>query len=91
MIKVNEKDIPFQPGMTLHKLKEKIKPEADITVYNGFPVNDDIEVKAGDTLPILCHRIYKESAYYPAIARINNIRHFRDLKPGQRLYFPPLA
>jgi sulfur carrier protein ThiS adenylyltransferase len=50
MIKVNEKDIPLQDGMTLHKLKQQIKPEADITVYNGFPVNDDIEIKAGDRI-----------------------------------------
>ena len=59
------------------------KTSPDLTHY--------VEVKAGDTLPLLCQRIYKESAYYPAVAHINNIRHFRDLKPGLKLYFPPLA
>jgi nucleoid-associated protein YgaU len=32
-----------------------------------------VEVKAGDTLPLLCHRIYKDSSYYLEIARIKNI------------------
>jgi len=48
MIKVNEKDIPFEENLTLHKLKERIKPDADIIVYNGFPVNDDLTLKSGD-------------------------------------------
>ena len=49
-----------------------------------------VEVKAGDTLPLICHRIYKDSAYYMEIARINGITNFRDIKPGMRLNFPPL-
>ncbi len=49
-----------------------------------------VEVQAGDTLPLLCHRIYKDSAYYLAVAKVNNLANFRDLKPGTRLHFPPL-
>lgn len=49
-----------------------------------------IEVKAGDTLPLLCYRVYKDCSYYPEVARINNITSFRDLKPGTKLHFPPL-
>ena len=47
-IKVNEKDMPWKSGLTLHLLRNRCKPEADITVYNGFPVNEDLEVKPGD-------------------------------------------
>lgn len=50
-----------------------------------------VEVKAGDTLPLLCNRIYKDSSYYLAVAEFNGITHFRDIRPGQKLYFPPLA
>jgi hypothetical protein len=50
----------------------------------------NVEVKAGDTLPLLCYRIYKDCSYYIEVARINNIVNFRDLKPGTRLHFPPL-
>lgn len=49
-----------------------------------------VEVKAGDTLPLLCYRIYKDPAYYPDIARVNNLINFRNLVPGTRLHFPPL-
>jgi hypothetical protein len=49
-----------------------------------------IEVKAGDTLPLLCHRIYKNSDYCHAIARVNNLAHVGDIKAGTQLLFPPL-
>ena len=50
-----------------------------------------VEVKAGDTLPLLCHRIYKDSSYYLAVAEFNQLRNFRELLPGQLLRFPPLV
>jgi hypothetical protein len=49
-----------------------------------------VEVRAGDTLPLLCYRIYQDAAYYPEVARLNNLVNFRDIEPGTRLYFPPL-
>lgn len=49
-----------------------------------------IEVRAGDTLPALCYRVYKDSAYYLEVAKINDINNFRELKPGMQLHFPPL-
>lgn len=47
-------------------------------------------VRAGDTLPLLCYRIYRDCSYYTEVARVNNLTCFRDLKPGTRLRFPPL-
>ncbi len=49
-----------------------------------------IEVNAGDTLPLLCYRVYKDSSYYLEVARANNITNFRDISPGTKLHFPPL-
>ena len=49
-----------------------------------------IEVRAGDTLPLLCYQIYKDCSYYMQVARINNLTNFRALKPGTKLHFPPL-
>ncbi|MCH7736959.1 MAG: peptidoglycan-binding protein [Chloroflexi bacterium] len=49
-----------------------------------------LEVKAGDTLPLLCYQVYKDSGYYTDIARVNNLVNFRTLTPGTRLRFPPL-
>jgi nucleoid-associated protein YgaU len=49
------------------------------------------QVKAGDTLPSLCHAIYGDPRYYLAVARANGLDDFRRLAPGTRLVFPPLA
>ncbi|MEN8178877.1 MAG: peptidoglycan-binding protein [Pseudomonadota bacterium] len=53
-------------------------------------LSHQIEVKASDTLPMLCYRVYKDCSYYLEVARINNITNFRDIKPGSKLHFPPL-
>lgn len=47
-------------------------------------------VRAGDTLPLLVHRIYGDPAYYPQVAAVNGLKNFRRLEAGQRLFFPPL-
>ncbi|HTI18917.1 MAG TPA: peptidoglycan-binding protein [Trinickia sp.] len=50
-----------------------------------------VEVAMGDTLPLLCSRIYNDPSYYREVARINNLTNFRNLKPGTVLRFPPLV
>ena len=62
------------------KLAEKSSP--DLTHL--------VEVKAGDTLPLMCDRVYNDSSYYLQIARINGLTNFRNLKPGTMLEFPPI-
>ena len=47
-------------------------------------------VKAGDTLPNLCYRIYRDSSYYLAVAEFNQLDSVSVLTPGRQLYFPPL-
>ena len=66
--------------------------EASLKANRSSPdLTHIVEVKAGDSLPLLCYRIYKDSAYYMEVARVNNITNFRDLKPGLKLRFPPLG
>jgi len=47
-------------------------------------------VKEGDTLPLMTHRIYGDSSYYLEVAKANGIIDFRNLKPGQKIMFPPI-
>jgi nucleoid-associated protein YgaU len=54
-------------------------------------LSHDVVVVEGDTLPLLCYRIYRDSSYYPEVAQVNGLSNFRRLKPGMRLFFPPLA
>jgi hypothetical protein len=48
-------------------------------------------VKKGDTLPMMCYKIYGDSRYYLEIAKVNKLTNFRKLEFGQELFFPPLA
>jgi len=49
-----------------------------------------VEIKQGDTLPIICHKVYGDPSYYIEVAKFNNITNFRNLVPGTKLYLPPI-
>jgi hypothetical protein len=74
-------------SFTEYKTSQEVSKEANMTSPDLTHI---IEVVAGDTLPLLCNKIYKNSAYYPQVARINGLTSFRFLKPGMKLMFPPL-
>lgn len=48
-------------------------------------------VSAGDTLPLMCYRIYGDSRYYLEVARVNKLKDFRNLEAGSQIIFPPLG
>jgi LysM repeat protein len=47
-------------------------------------------VRNGDTLPLLTKEIYGSSVYYLRVAQLNGLDNFRQLTPGQEIFFPPL-
>ena len=49
-----------------------------------------VRVQNGDTLPLLCYRIYKDAGKYLAIAAFNDLDNFRELEPNTLLRFPPM-
>ncbi len=65
-----------------YQLEKEEKKSPDLTHL--------VEVKAGDTLPLMCARVYNNSSYYLQIAKINGLTNFRNLKPGTMLEFPPI-
>lgn len=81
-----------------------LRAELDTTFVKDVPVQEEAKktglespdlthvrvVKANDQLPMLCEEIYGSPHYYVAVAKANNLRHFRDLVPGQEIFFPPL-
>lgn len=88
----------FKPDGTPLRVKVKLefiqyvgsKETANEANLSSPDLTHSVEVKAGDSLPLLCHRIYKDSTYYMEVARINGLSNFRKLQPGTRLQFPPL-
>ncbi|PCJ21792.1 MAG: peptidoglycan-binding protein [Gammaproteobacteria bacterium] len=83
---------------------EPLRAEADVK-FSGFLTAEEealrsnrsspdlshvVLVKAGDTLPALCDRIYSDPLVYRQVAEVNRLVDFRKLIPGTRLLFPPL-
>ena len=65
--------------------------EAELRANRQSPdLSHRVLVRDGDTLPLLCDRIYGDSGYYIDVARFNGLVDFRRLEPGTRLHFPPL-
>ncbi len=50
MIKVNEQFLQYDENTSLLNLRDAIKPNADIIIYNGFPVPIDQSVHDGDEI-----------------------------------------
>jgi hypothetical protein len=48
-----------------------------------------VTVEDLDTLHLMSHQVYKQPEQYIRVAQSNNLNHFRGLKTGQKLRFPP--
>lgn len=48
-------------------------------------------VRKGETLPLLCYRIYGDSKYYIQVAKANKLSDFRNIQPGKEIFFPPIS
>ncbi len=58
---------------------------------NSPDLTHAVTVGPGDTLPLLCSRIYGDSIYYTKVAEANGLTGFRELAAGTVLAFPPLS
>jgi len=67
---------------TSKRLKKENKKSPDLTHYRIVGTHDQ--------LPLMCKSIYGSAQYYPWVAKANKLNDFRNLKPGQRIYFPPI-
>ena len=83
---------PLRAKVTLDFTSFMSKEEESLTTNrSSSDLSHSVEVKDGDTLPLLCYRIYKDSSRYQEVARFNNMSAFRKLEPGTRISFPPLT
>ena len=49
-IRVNEKEVSVPAHFTLFQIKNQFKPNADVIIYNGFPLASDYPLKQGDEI-----------------------------------------
>jgi sulfur carrier protein ThiS adenylyltransferase len=52
-IKVNEKEMSVSFPVTVHELKDQFKPDADLIIYNGFPLSSDHPLCEGDEVCLI--------------------------------------
>lgn len=82
------------PLRAVAKAKFKGSVEDDLRVARENNNSPDLThvriVKAGDTLPLMTHRIYGDSKYYLEVAKANRLANFRKLTVGQKILFPPI-
>jgi hypothetical protein len=82
---------PLRAKLDLSMVGSMSKSETALVANRSSPdLSHMVEVRQGDTLPLLCQRIYGDPAYYLDVARFNQLVDFRNLPPGGRLHFPPL-
>jgi sulfur carrier protein ThiS adenylyltransferase len=54
-IVVNEEFFQVEAGVSLFELRDCQKPNADLVIVNGYPVDEDQKLKDGDRVVLLCH------------------------------------
>jgi sulfur carrier protein ThiS adenylyltransferase len=52
-IKINEKESFVSSNISLFDLKNQFKPNADVIIYNGFPIYSDRPLKEGDEIVLI--------------------------------------
>lgn len=52
-IKVNEKEVSVPSDFTLLQVRKEFKPDADVMIYNGFPLTSDCSLKEGDEVVLI--------------------------------------
>lgn len=81
------------PIRAVAKVKFKSSIEDAIRAAQENKTSPDLthirKVKAGDTLPFMCYKIYGDPKYYLTIAEVNGLNNFRNLTVGTDLIFPP--
>jgi nucleoid-associated protein YgaU len=82
---------PLRAKVSLEFVGFMSTKEAELAANRSSPdLTHLVEVREGDTLPLLCVRIYGDPGYFLDVARFNGLDGFRRLEPGARLQFPPL-
>jgi sulfur carrier protein ThiS adenylyltransferase len=53
-VKVNERDHDVAPGIALGQLRLTVKPEADVSIINGYPADDETLLQENDRIVLIC-------------------------------------
>ena len=86
----NPNGSPLRAKLTATFLNYKAKEERLARDRQNSPDLTHVrEVKAGDRLDLMTHKIYNSPNYLMQVARANDLTHIRQITPGDELFFPP--
>lgn len=88
----------FNPSGTVLRAKVTLKFQEHLTAADALAeaqnqspdMTHEVMVLPGDTLPLMCHRVYGDSAHYLTVAEVNHLDNIMVLDPGHKLRFPPV-
>jgi hypothetical protein len=84
--------LPIRAKVTASFTERTVKTLSDILGMLSSPdLTHKVEVKQGDTLPLLTYNVYNNQTYYIQVAKVNKLKNFRNLKTGTTLVFPPVS
>jgi sulfur carrier protein ThiS adenylyltransferase len=52
-ITVNERPVAIEAGESLYQVAERLRPEADLIIWNGFPAGEDRPLQDGDEVVLI--------------------------------------
>ena len=83
--------LPIRARVSASFTERTVKTLSDILGMLSSPdLTHKVEVKQGDTLPLLTYNTYNNQTYYLQVAKVNKLKNFRNLKAGTTLVFPPI-
>jgi phage tail protein X len=77
-------DVSFEEFLSVNEIKL-------LATKNSPDMTHVRTVQPGDTLPLMCFRVYGDSSYYIQVARYNGLTNFRHLQDGSKVKFPPVS
>lgn len=77
-------DVSFSSTLSAREKKAEAKEKSpDVTHV--------VQFRAGDRLPALCERVYRDPNYFVQVARQNQLNSIRRIRKGTELIFPAVA
>ena len=77
-------------AMATFKTSSKTQEDFLVKKKSSPDLSHIVQIKSSDRLPNLCNEIYNATNFYIQVARKNKLNHFRNLKLGERIIFPPV-
>ena len=75
--------VSFEEALDESEISKKANPKSP-------DLSHHVMVRQGDTLPLICHKIYGDSRYFQEVARYNKLTSYRNLKVGSIINLPSI-